>query len=300
MQTFRRWFGLRCAAFRNAPSGLARSAGPTRESRAATGARWSALVICALVSAACSSSVDVRGLNADEMFARGQLELEAENWATAATIFEQFSFEHPTHPLAERARFHLGQAYFGRGEYLTASSEFLRLVQDYPAGEFSDDARFMVCRAYEELSPKVPLDQEYTRGAIEHCDALAQFYPTSEFADSARITRDRLREKLADKELYRADFYVRAKAYDSAIVYLEGLLEDFPRSNAAPAALIRLVRIYRTLGYAEEREEAEERLLREFPDSPEAAEIGPPAEPGQVAPDEAAAGGSGGRDRVGG
>ncbi len=248
----------------------------TRGRRAAPGAHLAAVVgvllllATGLSSVACSTGIDLRGLSAEQMFERGERELEEGNWSTAALIFERFAFEHPTHPLAERARFGLGKAYFGKGEYLTASTEFLRLVQDFPTGELADDARFMVCRAYEELSPAIPLDQEYTRGAVEHCDALAEFYPGSEYADSARATRDRLLDKLARKDLYSADFYYKAKAYDSAIVYLEALLETYPRSSVVPTALLRLVQIYEELGYEDELNETRARLLRDFPGTPEA------------------------------
>lgn len=242
--------------------------------RSSAGVAWlTGALAAAALAAACSSGIDLRGLNAEEMFARGERELAAENWNDAAAVFERFTFEYPSHPLAERARFGLGRAFFGREEYLTAATEFLRLVQEFPNGEFAADARFMVCRAYEELSPDIPLDQEYTRGAVEHCDALAEFYPGSVYADSARETRDRLRDKLAEKELYRANFYYRAKAYDSAIVFLEDLLEVYPGSTAAPRALLRLVQIYEVLGYEEELDDARRRLLDRFPGSPEAERV---------------------------
>jgi outer membrane protein assembly factor BamD len=251
--------------------------------RGATAAGAALLVITAGWAVSCSSGIDLRGLDAEQMFARGQSELDAGHWDNAAAVFERFTFEFATHPLLERARYNLGRAYFGRKEYLTASTEFLRLVQDFPNGEYADDARFMVCRAYEQLSPRVPLDQEYTRGAVEHCAALAEFYPGSEYADSARLTGERLRNKLAEKELYRADFYYRAKAYDSAIVFLEQLLETYPRTSAAPRALLRLVQIYEVLGYDEELEQVRRRLLEEFPDSAEAAGLRDTADDSLVA-----------------
>ncbi|MEN8375270.1 MAG: outer membrane protein assembly factor BamD [Gemmatimonadota bacterium] len=229
-----------------------------------------AVLALAAALAACSNAIELADLPADDMYARGQQELDEGNWNAAITVFERFSLEFPTHPLMERARFGVGQAFFGKKEYLTASTEFLRLVQDYPVGELADDARFMVCRAYEELSPEIPLDQEYTRGAVEHCDALAEFYPGSEYADSARSTRDRLVDKLAQKDLYSADFYFRNKAYDSAIVYLEDLLEGYPTSTVAPQALLMLVEIYGELGYQSELDDVRGRLLRDFPESPEA------------------------------
>ncbi len=49
--------------------------------------------------------------------------------------------------------------------------------------------------------------------------------------------------------------YMRLKAYDSAILYLKDLVATYPRASVAPAALIKLVQAYRTLGYKEDVQE---------------------------------------------
>ena len=59
-----------------------------------------------------------------------------------------------------------------RMEYITAANEFSRLATDFPAGPWADDARFRVCESYYELSPHPQLDQEYTRGALDHCQSI--------------------------------------------------------------------------------------------------------------------------------
>ena len=47
----------------------------------------------------------------------------------------------------------------------------------------------------------------------------------------------------------------RLKAYDSAILYLKGVVATYPRAAIAPEALIKLVEAYRKVGYREDVQE---------------------------------------------
>lgn len=228
----------------------------------------------AMAPAACASGgTPVQRLGPDELFARGQAELEAESWTKAVEAFQRLALEYPTYPRVQEARLLLGDAYMGQEEYLTAASELLRLVTDYPAGEYADDARFKVCQAYAALSPPIPRDQEYTRAAIEHCQALAAYYPDSELAQPALRVAEEMRLKLAEKVLYGGNFYFKRNAFDSAIIYFEDVLAQFADTPAAPKALLRLVEVYEELGYEEEKAEALQQLLERYPDSREAASV---------------------------
>lgn len=235
--------------------------------------RFVVALAAALPLAACASSPDLQGFGPDELYTHANRELSQENWTAAIEAFERLALQYPTHPRAQEARYKAGLAYMGKEEYLTATSEFLRLVTDYPAGDFADDARFQVCRSYQALSPKIPLDQEYTRAAIDHCEALVAYYPESEFAGPAREIVTRMRDKLAAKVLYGGEYYFRRGAYDSAIVYFEDVLDRFPGTATAPRALLLLVHTYERLGYEDEMEEARRRLLERYPDSPQAREV---------------------------
>jgi TolA-binding protein len=66
---------------------------------------------------------------------------------------------------------------------------------------------------------------------------------------------DDLQERFATKEYRAALYYMRLKAFDSAILYLKDLVATYPRSSVAPDALIHLVQAYRTLGYKEDVQE---------------------------------------------
>lgn len=209
-------------------------------------------------------------LEADALYERGKQELDARDWQGAIRAFEHFVAQYPTHARVEEVRLHIGEAYFGKKEYVTAASEFTRLVTDYPTSVWADDARYKTCESYYRLSPKPQLDQEYTRAAIEHCQALISYYPSSKFAPQAQGLIDDLREKLAAKAYLNGDYYFKRKALDSSIIYFEDVVGQYPKTSQAPRALLRLVQVYQQLGYREEMEAAKERMQREYPGTAEA------------------------------
>ena len=232
--------------------------------------RLARAAILALAAACASTGPPYETMTPDELLQLGLDEAEQRDWDDAAAALERFVFQYPTHARYQEARFRLARVYFDREEYITAANEFARLATDFPAGEYSDDARFKVCESYYELSPRPQLDQQYTRAAIDHCQSLIAYYPESEFADPARAMIEDLSDKLADKLFLAGDHYFKRNAFDSAIQYFEDALERFPASRAAPRVLLRLYQAYREIGYDEEAQAARERLLRDFPSSDEA------------------------------
>jgi outer membrane protein assembly factor BamD len=209
-------------------------------------------------------------LTAEQLFERAQTELNERNWTDAIAAFDQFIVQYPTHPRVQEARFRLSEGYFGKKEFITAANEFNRLAGDYPAGPYADDARFKVCESYYRLSPKPPLDQQYTRSAYDHCQSLVAYFPNSEFAARAQEIMTEMRSKLAQKEYENGEFYFKRNAYDSAIIYYDMTVRDYADTQQAPRALARLVEIYERLGYDEEEETTRQRLIKDYPNSPEA------------------------------
>lgn len=209
-------------------------------------------------------------LPSEQLYELALQRVKEEKWSDAIRVLEQFTGRFPGDPRIEEARFQLGLAYFEKKEYITAAAELVRLASDYPNGRHAGEARLKTCESYYRLSPKPQLDQEYTQAAIQHCDALITSFPTSEQTPRAEEMIKDLRVKLSEKAFLNGEYYYKRKAYDSAILYYEGLLRDYEHSPAAPRALLRLVQIYQKLRYAEEMEAARDLLLTNFADSPEA------------------------------
>jgi outer membrane protein assembly factor BamD len=212
-------------------------------------------------------------LPAEELYRIGRDRFERRKWTGAIEALQRFLFQDPGHQKADSAQYLIGEAYFQQHQYLTAAAEFLRLAQTRPAGPLADDARYRACEAYYRLSPRPELDQEYTEEAIDQCRSVVLLYPQSPFAEKAAGRVKELTDKLARKYYLNAVYYYKRRAYDSAIVYLEYLLETYKGASVEPEALKTLWETYLKLGYRSEAERTRERLLREYPDSQAAREV---------------------------
>jgi outer membrane protein assembly factor BamD len=209
-------------------------------------------------------------LSAEVLWTRGFEAYEQEEWEEAIRYLDRFVLAGGSDPRVDQARYYAADAHFNRDEYVTAAADFARLASDVGRAELGDDARFMTCRAYQELSPRPQLDQEYTRAAIEHCQSLLDLFPESEFREEAEGVVEQMWGKLAAKAYETGEWYRGRQAYDSAILYYEDVVRTYPQTRWAPQALARMVDVFGILEWEEEQVEARERLLAEYPESPEA------------------------------
>lgn len=233
------------------------------------------LALLLLLGACSARRVDPLTLPPDDLYARAMAQYEARDFGDAIPLFQAFVQAHLGDPRAPEAMFLLARSHMERREYLSAATYYQRLVADFPSSPRNLAARFSTCEAYVALSPRPQLDQEYTRAALAHCESIGSFYPgTTEAEAATRLVVD-MREKLAEKIYQNGLFYQRRRAYDSAVIYFTDVLEEYPQTSVAPAALGKLIETYETLGYVEDAADARARLRREYPGS-EAAQALPP------------------------
>jgi outer membrane protein assembly factor BamD len=232
-----------------------------------TSQRLIGLLALGLLAAGCSHQTQLPNLSADQLMQRGMDAYARHKWTAAVEAFEQFTLQYPQNPRHQEARFRLAEAYIGKKEYITAATELGKLATDYPAGNYADDARLKICEAYYKMSPKSQLDQQYTRAAVDHCQALEAYYPNSEYVAAANRMAKEMIDKLANKDYRAAEYYFKRGAVDSAILYYESTLNEYPTSASAPLSLLRLYQAYTNLGYKEEADGAKARLLKDYPDS---------------------------------
>lgn len=226
-----------------------------------------------LVSGCASREMNLASLEPDELYERGTAAYAGGDYDRAIRILDTFVARNLGDPRAPEARMLLGRAHLAQREFVSAATHFQRLVSDYPSSPLQQEARSAICDSYYRLSPGEALDQEYTHAAIDHCEAVVAYYPGTPDAETAAHHVADLRTKLARKAYETGVFYFRRRAYDAAVVYFTGVVQDYPDTSVAPAALQQLVETYTRIGYVEEATEARERLIREYPDSPEAQAV---------------------------
>jgi outer membrane protein assembly factor BamD len=228
-------------------------------------------LLCLLALAGCAVFRKEQPLTPEMAYVRGMQAYQAHRWARAADLIKRWADANaagdPRMPVALLA---LGNSHLHTGEFLTASTEFLRLITDYAQDAEQQPARYGLCQAYHALSPRAQLDQQYTETAITYCGSYAEYFAASPQADTARGWVGEMREKLAYKAYLNGLFYLKRQAVDASVIYFNDTANGYPETRWAPAALARIAEAYTKIGYREEAEEARQRLRRDFPQSPEA------------------------------
>jgi len=177
-------------------------------------------------------------------------------WANAIKSLDRALLEFPPgDPRIPQAHMWEGEAQLGLGSNLEAAREFRKTSDDTPNDPLAPEALLRVGDAYADLWRRPELDPSYGQTALATYQELLNRYPGTDAAKRAQVRINDLQERFAYKEYKAALYYIRLKAYDSAILYLKDLVATYPRSAVAPDALIRLVQAYRTLGYKEDVQE---------------------------------------------
>jgi outer membrane protein assembly factor BamD len=146
---------------------------------------------------------------------------------------------------------------------------------DTPNDPLAPKALLRAGDVYADLWRKPELDPSYGQTALATYQELLNRYPNTTAAKRAQERIDDLQERFAYKEYKAALYYIRLKAFDSAILYLKDLVATYPRATVAPDALLHLVQAYRTLGYKEDVAETCGYIRRFHPKAPGAGKACP-------------------------
>lgn len=208
----------------------------------------------ALAAAACAPGFQLdRFVGNEALFGASLAEFQEENWENAIAGFEQLTLQLPARDtLLPRAHWYLGVAHQRRNEHLLAAQSFVRLVETFPGDTLGDDALFEAARSYQRLWRKPELDSQYGETALGTYQTLLSAYPDSPRRADAEREILNLQEWMARKDYDTGDYYLRRRAYDSAIIYFRDVVEQFPATPSARRSSFRLLEIYRRLNYQEE------------------------------------------------
>jgi outer membrane protein assembly factor BamD len=222
------------------------------------------------------SDPEVARLRADTLWNKGLTAFRQGAYNSAEKDLQRALLEFGAgDPRIPEAHFYLGESYFGSGSQLQAVREFRKVSDDFPSNPLAPDALYRAGDAYAVLWRKPQLDPTYGRSAIATYTELLNRYPDSPAAAKARVQLADLSAKFAYKEWENAKYYLRQKAYDSAILYMKSLVATYPDTPSAQQALVQLVHTYRALGYVEDANEMCGALRQYHPDTKDLDELCP-------------------------
>jgi outer membrane protein assembly factor BamD len=227
------------------------------------------LLVLLVVVGACSQAINVRSYSTSvSLYEAGLERYNREKWTDAIAAFEKLTFDLPTRDtLLPRAHWYLGQARRKNEERVLAAQSFMRLAELFPDDTLADDALYWSAVSYREMWRRPSLDPQYGILAQAQFRTLMGIFPDSPLADSSNVELARLDEWFASKDFETGLHYFRRRAYDSAIIYFQDVVKNWPNTDKARQSMLQLVKIYRlpVMNYAEDADEVCATLRAGFP-----------------------------------
>jgi outer membrane protein assembly factor BamD (BamD/ComL family) len=169
------------------------------------------------------------------MYEKAQRAFAESDWSTAADGFGELWRDHPHSPLASDAQFYEAEARYGDGSYHGAFEAYKRHLKDWP---LSPHAPQIEQRLYAIGRTTIENGQHgflgifnYASEGVDELDYLVSAFPHGDLADDALI--------------YMADYEMNTRQTREAIDHLHDLVDNYPGSEWALEARLRLARAYR-------------------------------------------------------
>ncbi|MGE4325635.1 MAG: outer membrane protein assembly factor BamD [Pseudodonghicola sp.] len=219
-----------------------------------------AFILMALLAACGTGPVDrsqkLDGYTPEQIFQRGEFELERKRPADAAYFFSEVERLYPYSSWAKRSLIMQAFSYHQGQDYEESRAAAQRYIDFYPTDEDAAYAQYLLALSYYDQIDEVGRDQGLTFQALQALRTLIEVYPDSEYATSAMMKFDLAFDHLAAKEMEIGRYYLRHKQYAAAINRFRVVVEQFQTTSHTPEALHRLVEAYLSLGLTDEAQTA--------------------------------------------
>jgi len=238
-----------------------------------TGARARlGLTLAALVLAGCSGAsrvpASMEAFTADQIYAKGELEVETGDPADAAFYFGEIERLYPYSDWAQRALIMQAYSYHRDRDYPNSRAAAQRYLDFYPGEDDAAYAQYLLALSYYDQIDDVGRDQGLTFQALQSLRTVIEQYPDSEYARASILKFDLAFDHLAAKEMEVGRYYLKRNNYSSAVSRFRVVVEQFQTTEQTPEALHRLVESYLALGLTDEAQTAAAILGANYPSTP--------------------------------
>jgi len=146
----------------------------------------------------------------------------------------------PYSKVAPQSLYKMGLVLKRLSRFEEAEEAFQELIDNYPESEWIDPARYQLALCKVEKSPGVVYDHTELEMAEKTFREFVQNHPDAEVSMDAQEQLSILREKEAEKNYKIGEFYESQKAYESAKVYYNLVVDKFSENEAAKKAREKL------------------------------------------------------------
>ena len=211
---------------------------------------------CSAADRAGSGGVPLENYTAEQIFERGEFELDRRRPEQAAFFFSEIERLYPYSEWAKRGLIMQAFAYHRGRDYANSRAAAQRYIDFYPADDDAAYAQYLLALSYYDQIDDVGRDQGLTFQALQALRTVIERYPDSDYASSAVLKFDLAFDHLAGKEMEIGRYYLRRDHYAAAINRFRVVVQDFQTTSHTAEALHRLVEAYLSLGLTQEAQTA--------------------------------------------
>ena len=215
------------------------------------------LVACIAACAPKPQQLALENYTAEDIFKRGELELEVNKKPKdALNYFQEAERLYPYTEWAKRALIMQAFTLHQTKNYEEARIAAQRYIDFYPGAEDAAYAQYLMALSYYDQIEEVGRDQGLTFQALQALRVVIEQYPDSQYAKSAMLKFDLAFDHLAAKEMEIGRYYLKQRHYTAAINRFRSVVQDFQTTTQTAEALERLVECYLGLGLNDEAQTA--------------------------------------------
>ncbi len=229
---------------------------------------WVAGVFLGLWLAGCGASVLPAVHSEAERLTLARRLMQQHHYANAIDLLKGYIDTNAGSADIDAAIYLLGECYLRTKDWALASTEFERLLRDYPESDSGGAASFGLGDALFGQARGPDFDQEETTKAVAQWQSYLETYPGHWLNEEARRRIALARSRLATKIVNEGNLYLKLKLPGPAIVYFSKVVQEYSDTPPLGEALIGMARAKAMSGKRSEAIQSLKELEAQFPGKP--------------------------------
>lgn len=160
-----------------------------------------------------------------------------------------------------------GDKLFKEEDYTGAAQEYRRFLEYHPVHKSASYVQYRIALSHFNRFRTIDRDIEPLQKALTAFETLQRDYPISEYKNDASQKIKICRERLAEREFYIGNFYLKQEAYPAAIERFNIILKDYSDTGINEKASYYLSLAYSSNGKSDRAVDILKSLLEKHPET---------------------------------
>ena len=217
--------------------------------------------------------------DAQANLAKGNDAFKSKSYLDAEKYFEYVKTKYPFLDAAKEAEIRLADIDFDREKYTEARDRYQNFVKLHPTHPKVDYAAFRAALTHYKdmpseffiLPPAREKDQVQVRAANKAMTDFVRSYPNSAYLPEGKKILEDTKHRLAEHELYVAEFYAKRGRWAAVAQRLETVADKYSGLGYDERVLFQLHDVYGKLKDKSRAEDALRKIINRMPGTPAAS-----------------------------